>query len=54
VVWGVADATHAVIGTSFDPFAAKAEGNQSLIMWLQRMTAPKADFSFSSGAAFGG
>jgi len=43
---GVADATHEVIGTSFDPFSAKVEGNQSLIMWLQRMTTPKADFTF--------
>lgn len=46
VVWGVADATHEVIGTSFDPFTTKVEGNQSLIMWLQRMTTPKADFTF--------
>lgn len=46
LVWGVADATHEVIGTSFDPFSAKVEGNQSLIMWLQRMTTPKADFTF--------
>lgn len=46
MVWGVADATHEVIGTTFDPFAAKVEGNQSLIMWLQRMTTPKADFTF--------
>ena len=46
VVWGVADVTHEVTGTSFDPFAAKVEGNQSLVMWLQRMTTPKADFTF--------
>ena len=46
LVWGVADATHEVIGTNFDPFSAKVEGNQSLIMWLQRMTTPKADFTF--------
>ena len=46
MIWGVADATHEVIGTSFDPFSAKVEGNQSLIMWLQRMTTPKADFTF--------
>ena len=46
MIWGVADASHEVIGTSFDPFAAKVEGNQSLIMWLQHMTTPKADFTF--------
>lgn len=46
LVWGVEDGTHAVKGTSFDPFTAKGEGNQSLIMWLQQLTSPKADFSF--------
>lgn len=46
MVWGVADGTHEVVGTSFNPFAAKVEGNQSLIMWLQQMTAPRADFTF--------
>lgn len=46
MVWGVADGTHEVVGTRFDPFAAKAEGKQSLIMWLQQMTMPKADFTF--------
>jgi ATP-dependent DNA helicase RecG len=42
----VKDDTHEVIGTSFDPFSAKGEGSQSLIMWLQKMTTPKADFTF--------
>lgn len=46
VIWGVKDDTHEVIGTSFDPFSAKGEGSQSLIMWLQKMTTPKADFTF--------
>ena len=46
MVWGVVDGTHEVVGTSFNPFAAKVEGNQSLIMWLQQMTAPRADFTF--------
>ena len=46
MIWGVADATYEVTGTNFDPFATKVEGNQSLIMWLQRMTTPKADFTF--------
>lgn len=46
VIWGVKDDTHEVVGTSFDPFSAKGEGSQSLIMWLQKMTTPKADFTF--------
>lgn len=45
MVWGVADGTHEVVGTRFNPFAAQAEGKQSLIMWLQQMTMPKADSS---------
>jgi ATP-dependent DNA helicase RecG len=46
MVWGVADGTHAVTGTSFNPFSQKAEGNQGLIMWLQQLTSPRADFTF--------
>lgn len=46
LVWGVEDGTHAICGTTFDPFSAKGEGNQSLIMWLQQRTSPRADFSF--------
>lgn len=46
LVWGVEDGTHAVAGTSFDPFSAKGDGNQSLVMWLQQRTLPKADFTF--------
>lgn len=45
VVWGIEDGTHAVKGTPFDPFCRK-EGNQALIMWLQQMTTPRADFAF--------
>lgn len=45
MVWGVADASHAVKGTAFDPFRRKV-GNQALVMWLQAMTQPRADFAF--------
>lgn len=45
LLWGVEDGTHEVKGTQFDPFARK-EGNQALIMWLQKMTSPRADFTF--------
>lgn len=46
LVWGVADGTHAITGTSFDPFGLKVGGNQALVMWLQHMTQPRADFQF--------
>lgn len=45
LVWGVADGSHAVSGTGFDPFKRKI-GNQALVMWLQAMTQPRADFEF--------
>lgn len=46
LVWGVDDTSHEVNGTRFDPFSRKVSGNQSLIMWLQHMTSPRADFVF--------
>lgn len=48
MVWGVEDGSHKVMGTHFDPFKAKvkAGSNQALIMWLQQMTQPRADFEF--------
>jgi len=46
VVWGVTDGSHAVTGTSFNPFTRKVGGNQALVMWLQSMTQPRADFDF--------
>lgn len=46
MIWGVEDGSRSVTGTSFDPYAKKGEGNQSLIMWLQQKTSPKADFTF--------
>lgn len=45
LVWGVEDGTHKVKGTVFDPFTRKI-GNQSIIMWLQQLTSPRADFEF--------
>lgn len=48
VIWGINDATCGVLGTTFDPFVRKIKegSNQSLTMWLQVMTAPRADFRF--------
>lgn len=48
MVWGIDDASRVVKGTTFDPFTQKIKDgpNQSLTMWLQVMTAPRADFCF--------
>lgn len=46
LVWGVADGSHAVTGTRFDPMGFKVGGNQALVMWLQKMTQPRADLQF--------
>jgi ATP-dependent DNA helicase RecG len=48
VIWGVNDTSRAVTGTTFDPFTQKSKegSNQSLTMWLQVLTAPRADFCF--------
>lgn len=45
LVWGIEDESHRVMGTFFNPFQQKI-GNQSLHMWLQVMTQPRADFEF--------
>lgn len=47
MVWGVDNDSHVVDGTAFDPFGQRIkDSNQSLIMWLQVMTSPRADFAF--------
>lgn len=46
MVWGVDDRTYEVKGTSFNPFTAKGEGNQSLMMWLTQHISPRPDFEF--------
>jgi predicted HTH transcriptional regulator len=45
LVWGVRDEDHAVVGTSFDPSAARV-GNEQLESWLLRLLEPKIDFRF--------
>jgi predicted HTH transcriptional regulator len=45
LVWGVEDATHRVVGTSFSPRSAKV-GNEELENWLLRLLTPKIDFRF--------
>jgi ATP-dependent DNA helicase RecG len=45
LVWGVEDAAHAIVGTSFKPRAAKI-GNEQLENWLLRLLTPKIHFRF--------
>ncbi len=47
LVWGVRDADHALVGTSFDPRAARV-GNEELESWLLRLLEPKIDYRFFS------
>lgn len=46
LVWGVSDKNQEIIGTTFNPFAAKGEGKQPLIMWLTQLVSPRPDFQF--------
>ncbi|MDP2832275.1 MAG: ATP-binding protein [Pseudomonadota bacterium] len=45
LVWGVEDATHALVGTSFVPQAARV-GGEELENWLLRSLSPKIHFRF--------
>lgn len=40
LVFGIDDTTHDVVGTRFDPYAAKAKGNQDLLPWLGSLLQP--------------
>ena len=40
LIFGVDDATHAVVGTDFNPYTAKGSGNQDLLIWLNLLLAP--------------
>jgi ATP-dependent DNA helicase RecG len=44
LVFGIDDATHAVVGTHFDPYAVKAKGNQDLLPWLAAGLRPNTGF----------
>ena len=51
MIWGINDVSRQVKDTTFDPFQQKVKsdkgnGNQSLVMWLQFLTQPRADFQF--------
>jgi len=45
LVWGIEDGTHAVVGTTFSPRAARV-GNEELENWLLRMLSPRIHFRF--------
>lgn len=45
LVWGVADDSHEIVGTSFKPHAAR-KGGEELESWLLRMLAPRLHFRF--------
>lgn len=44
LVFGIDDETHAVVGTQFDPYAAKGKGNQDLLPWLAAGLRPNTGF----------
>jgi len=45
LVWGVENATHNIVGTTFSPFEKK-KGNEPLETWLLRLLEPKIHFRF--------
>jgi predicted HTH transcriptional regulator len=45
LVWGVDDATHAIVGTTVSPRSTKI-GNQELESWLLQLLTPKLEFWF--------
>ncbi|NMM94970.1 ATP-binding protein [Bifidobacterium oedipodis] len=45
MLWGVDDATHEIVGTSFNPLAAKHKG-QELELWLRLKLSKNAEFKF--------
>ncbi len=53
LLWGIDDASHAVIGTAFKPSATRYK-QQELESWLLQKTAPKIHFRFFEFAAADG
>ncbi len=45
LVWGIDDATHDIVGTTFSPTNVKV-GNEELESWLLRLLSPKIHFRF--------
>ncbi|MCV7247927.1 putative DNA binding domain-containing protein [Mycobacterium koreense] len=49
LVWGIADQPHDIVGTTFDPYTAKAKGNEDLIPWLHRALDPAPEMTLHVG-----
>ncbi|WP_236698417.1 ATP-binding protein [Xylophilus sp. Leaf220] len=47
LIWGISNADHSIVGTTFRPASSK-KGAEELESWLLRMTSPKINFSFST------
>lgn len=47
LLFGVDDVSHEVVGTKFDPYAAKAKGNQNLLLWLSSGLQPNVGLDVS-------
>src|SRR2546430_1385331 len=45
LVWGIENASHQIVGTTFSPSRAKV-GNEELENWLLRLLSPKIHFYF--------
>ncbi len=45
LIWGIADGGHSIVGTSFEPKAAR-QGNEELESWLLRLLEPRIGFRF--------
>lgn len=46
MAWGIEDATHKVVGTTFKPRKTKGKGNEDLEPWLTRLVSPPLHFQF--------
>ena len=45
MIWGIDDATHKILGTTFKP-SVTTKGNEALENWLLKLLTPKIDFRF--------
>jgi len=46
LIYGIDDASHEIVGTTFTPHTLKGKGNEDLEPWLKRLLDPRVDFSF--------
>jgi len=44
LLYGIEDETHEIVGTSFDPYTKKAQGNQDLLPWVMSQLSPNPNF----------